>query len=141
MASIAVEHTRARRGGLKPLHWMMLAIVAVALGFGGWSLRGSLTREVTIDQAKVSGGTVLVYGYLHNSGQYDNQGNWTFDIQDKDGSIMKVVSAQGKPGNFDDAIGVTAIGQFDANANAFAADELLVKCPSKYQETQAQAAQ
>lgn len=138
MASIAVEHSRVRRKGLKPLHWMMLGIIAVALGFGGWSLRGSLTREVTIDQAKTTGGTVLVYGYLHDKGQYDSQGRWTFDVQDKNGAIMKVVSAEGKPGNFDDAIQVSAIGQFNASTNAFTADHLLLKCPSKYQEMQAQ---
>ena len=142
MASIAVEHTtRARRRTLKPLHWMMMGIVAVALGFGGWSLQGSLTRESTIAEAKQTDGTVLVYGYLHSKGQYDEQRGWTFDIQDNDGSVMTVVSNEGKPGNFDDAIGVSAVGQYNAQTGAFEADNLLVKCPSKYQEAQAQAAQ
>jgi cytochrome c-type biogenesis protein CcmE len=142
MASIAVEHpTRARRRTLKPLHWMMLGIVALALGFGGWSLQGSLTRESTIAEAKQTDGTVLVYGWLHSKGQYDSAGRWTFDIQDNDGSIMTVVSNEGKPGNFDDAIGVSAVGQYNTETGAFEADNLLVKCPSKYQEAQAQAAQ
>jgi cytochrome c-type biogenesis protein CcmE len=78
---------------------------------------------------------------LHSKGQYDEQRRWTFDIQDNDGAIMTVVSNEGKPGNFDDAIGVSAVGQYNAQTGAFEADNLLVKCPSKYQEAQAQTAQ
>lgn len=138
MASIAAEHSHTRRWGLKPLHWMMLAIVAIALGFGGYSLGGSLTREVTITEAQQTGGTVLVYGYLESEGAYDDQSRWTFDIKDKDGSTMKVVHAT-KPGNFSDAIGVSAVGTYNAQSGMFEADSLLLKCPSKYQETQVQA--
>jgi cytochrome c-type biogenesis protein CcmE len=112
---------------------MMLGIVALALGFGGWSLRGALAREVSISDAKQAGGTVLVYGYLYSEGAYDEQHRWTFDIQDKDGSVMKVVHPT-KPGNFEDAIGVSAVGQYNAETGLFEADQLLVKCPSKYQE-------
>lgn len=38
-----------------------------------------------------------------------------------------------KPANFEDAISIVAIGNFDATRNEFAAGKLLVKCPSKYQ--------
>ena len=38
-----------------------------------------------------------------------------------------------KPGNFEDAISIVAIGHFDEGAKQFEADKLLVKCPSKYQ--------
>jgi cytochrome c-type biogenesis protein CcmE len=137
MASIAVEHTRNHRLALKPLHWLMLGIIAIALGFGGWSLRSSLAREVSINEAKQAGGTVLVYGYLYDKGSYDAQNRWTFDIQDKDGSTMKVVHAT-KPGNFEDAIGVSAVGHYNTQTGLFEADNLLVKCPSKYQEAQQQ---
>jgi cytochrome c-type biogenesis protein CcmE len=38
-----------------------------------------------------------------------------------------------KPANFEDAISIVAIGQFDDGAKEFEANKLLVKCPSKYQ--------
>ncbi len=38
-----------------------------------------------------------------------------------------------KPGNFEDAISIVAIGRYDEKAKEFEAQKLLVKCPSKYQ--------
>lgn len=134
MASIAVEHTgQSRLLGLKPIQWMMIAIVVLALGFGGWSLSGSLARAATIEEAKAASGTVQVFGYLYGKGQYDEQNNWTFQIQDQDGQIL-TVSYPTKPGNFDDAISVSATGRYDEATGVFYAEQLLVKCPSKYQE-------
>ncbi len=134
MASITVERSRRRSSlGLKPLHYMMIGIIALALGYGGWSLRGSLARSVTINEAKQASGTVQVYGFLYSAGAYDEQHNWTFDIQDERGSTMKVVYPT-KPGNFEDAIGVSAVGRYNPQKGVFEADQLLVKCPSKYQE-------
>ena len=138
MASIAGENSlhsgKPRRTlGLKPIKVMMLDIVAIAVGFGGWSLRGSLARAVTITEAKQAGGTVQVFGYLYSQGAYDDKLNWTFDIQDSTGATIKVVHAT-KPGNFEDAISVAATGRFNPDKGVFEADQLLVKCPSKYQE-------
>lgn len=138
MASIAGENSLnpalpRRMLGLKPIQWLMLGIVALALGFGGWSLRGSLARAVTIAEAKQAGGTVQVFGYLYSKGAYDDKLNWTFDIQDSTGATIKVVHAT-KPGNFEDAISVAATGRFNPDKGVFEADQLLVKCPSKYQE-------
>ena len=139
MASIAVEDLRSAEGGarrtlgLKPIQWLMLGIIVLALGFGGFSMRGSLARAVTIDEAKQSAGMVQVFGYLYSKGAYDDKMNWTFDIQDHTGKSIKIVYAT-KPGNFDDAISVAATGHYNAAKNVFEADQLLVKCPSKYQE-------
>lgn len=134
MASIAVEHSRTgRRLGLKPVQWLMLGIIALAVGVGSYSLRGSLARSVTIAEARTSGGTVQIFGFLHSKGAYDTQNNWTFDVQDSHGETMKIVYPT-KPGNFDDAISVAATGRYLADKNMFAAEQLLVKCPSKYQE-------
>jgi cytochrome c-type biogenesis protein CcmE len=38
-----------------------------------------------------------------------------------------------KPGNFEDAISIVAIGRYDETTKEFEAQKLLVKCPSKYQ--------
>lgn len=142
MASIALdqpqEATPARRGrvlGLKPIQWLMLGIIATALGFGAWSLRGSLTRSVTIAEARQVSGTVQVFGFLYSKGAYDANNNWTFDVQDSQGDSIKIVYPT-KPGNFDDAISVAATGKYNAAKGVFEAEQLLVKCPSKYQEQQ-----
>lgn len=140
MASIAVSvPARGRTLGLKPVQWMMLAIIALALGFGAYSLQGSLARSVTIAEARSVSGTVQVFGFLYSKGAYDAKNNWTFEIQDANGQTIKVVHPT-KPGNFDDAISVAATGRYNAETQLFEADQLLVKCPSKYQEQQGQPA-
>jgi cytochrome c-type biogenesis protein CcmE len=140
MASIAVERpATGRMLGLKPIQWMMLGIIAVALGFGAFSLRGSLTRTVSITEARQAPGVVQVSGYLYGTGAYDAQNNWTFEIEDHDGQTLKIVHPT-KPGNFEDAISVTATGAYNAQTGIFEAERLLVKCPSKYQEMETQSA-
>ena len=47
---------------------------------------------------------------------------------------MDVVYSDIKPGNFDQARDIVAIGRYQGGA--FHASKLLVKCPSKYQELQ-----
>jgi cytochrome c-type biogenesis protein CcmE len=54
--------------------------------------------------------------------------------QDDPGSVC-----QTKPSNFEQAVSIVAIGHYDASRGVFLADDLLVKCPSKYQEMQAAA--
>lgn len=135
MAVLAVE----RRGrwvlGLRPVHWIMLGIVALALAGGGYALRGgAMIAYASIPEARVQARPVQVFGYLYSKGAYDDQGRWRFDIQGEQGDVMTVVYPGTKPGNFEQAISVVAIGQYDRQAQAFVADQLLVKCPSKYQE-------
>ncbi len=120
---------------LTRLQWMMLGIIALAIGLGGWSMSGSLTRSVSIPEAMQASRPVQVFGYLYSPGAYDDKHNWTFDIQGSDGSVMKVVHPT-KPGNFEDAISVAATGRYNPETQMFEADQLLVKCPSKYQEEQ-----
>jgi cytochrome c-type biogenesis protein CcmE len=55
-------------------------------------------------------------------------------MQDQEsGDTMQVRYHGVKPGNFEDAISIVAIGQYSADQEEFAANKLLVKCPSKYQ--------
>ena len=57
-----------------------------------------------------------------------------FDLKDTEGKLVKVVYAKAKPANFEQAISIVAIGHYDQASSAFLADDMLVKCPSKYQE-------
>ena len=58
-------------------------------------------------------------------------------LQDSNKQMVKVVSNQPRPANFEQAISIVAIGHYDSAQQSFLADSLLVKCPSKYQELQA----
>jgi cytochrome c-type biogenesis protein CcmE len=58
----------------------------------------------------------------------------TFEGKDETG-VLKVVYRKGKPNNFEAATQVVVIG--DYQNGVFEAREMLVKCPSKYQGTEA----
>ncbi|MBI4758133.1 MAG: cytochrome c maturation protein CcmE, partial [Chloroflexi bacterium] len=55
-----------------------------------------------------------------------------FTLVDDRGDRMEIVYKGLKPANFDQATGVVAVGQYQNGV--FQAKQLLVKCPSKYQE-------
>ena len=78
--------------------------------------------------------TLQVAGALvRNSSSYED-GTLLFTIQEPaTGETMQVAYRGVKPGNFEDAVSVVAIGRWDAAQGVIAADKLLVKCPSKYQ--------
>ncbi len=57
----------------------------------------------------------------------------TFAIEDETGTLP--VSYHGpQPDMLVDAVEAVAIGKYDPAAGAFEAEELLMKCPSKYEE-------
>ena len=135
MATVAVERSHRPVFGLRPIHVMMLGIILLALGGGAYALRGgAMVAYASIPEAKAQPRNVQVFGYLYSKGAYDAQGRWQFDIQGQNGDVMTVVYPHTKPGNFEQAISVVAIGRYDRQTQKFMADQLLVKCPSKYQD-------
>lgn len=135
MAILAADRRHRPAFGLRPLHLLMAGIVALAVGGGAYALSGgTMVAYASIPEAKAQARNVQVFGYLYSKGKYDDQGHWQFDIQGENGDVMTVVYAHTKPGNFEQAISVVAIGRYDRQAQKFMADQLLVKCPSKYQE-------
>ena len=140
MATLVAERRRGPVFGLRPVQWIMIGIVVLALGLGAYSLRGgAMVAYASIAEAKAQPRHVQVFGYLYSKGSYDQEGRWTFDIQGENGDVMTVVYPHTKPGNFEQAISVVAVGKYDHQSQHFVADQLLVKCPSKYQEQQAEA--
>ena len=125
-----------RRGfALKPLHLIGIAIILLAIVTGYYGLQSALRPYTTsVDEAVGSGRNVQLAGFLGSTGAYDPNGNFTFDLQDNTGKMVKVVYAKPKPANFEQAVSVVAIGHYDAGKSAFVAEDMLVKCPSKYQE-------
>lgn len=125
---------------IKPLHIAGLGIILVAIVYGAFGFKDSFRSYTTsVTEAIQSNRSVQLAGFLGSRGEYDAQGHWTFMLQDEDGEMVKVISSQPRPANFEQAISIVAIGHYDASQQAFVADELLVKCPSKYQEQMQQA--
>lgn len=112
-----------------------LLIVAFA-GFSLASFKTALTPYVDFKTARASASLVQVAGGLaKDSARYDDASHQLyFGLTDEaSGDQIKVRYEGVKPGNFEDAVSIVAIGRYDATAGVFAADKLLVKCPSKYQ--------
>ncbi|MDX1530340.1 MAG: cytochrome c maturation protein CcmE [Rhodothermales bacterium] len=64
---------------------------------------------------------------------YDAQSNtFSFWMRDEDGAVREVRYANPKPANFEDATEVVIEGQMAGDH--FAAEHILIKCPSKYNE-------
>jgi cytochrome c-type biogenesis protein CcmE len=110
--------------------------VAVILGaavFGATAFQGSVTPYVDLAQAMQSGDRCQVMGdIMHDKTVYETSSQMLlFTIRDEQGTALEVAYKGIMPGNFEQATSVVAKGRFDGRR--FEADELLVKCPSKYQ--------
>ena len=120
---------------LKPLHLIGIAIILLAIVTGYFGLRSAFRPYTTsVAEAVGSGRSVQLAGFLGSTGGYDQDGSFTFELQDDTGKLVKVIYPKPKPANFEQALGIVAIGHYDAARGAFLADDMLVKCPSKYQE-------
>ena len=95
--------------------------------------KNNLTPYVSFEQAKQSAGPVQVIGdILHQQTTYDLQlQRLKFVIEDYQKNRLMVQYAGTKPGNFDEAKSAVVIGQY--RDGLFLAENVLVKCPSKYQ--------
>lgn len=111
-------------------------LILVFAGFTFASFQQSLTPYVPFDQARATERVVQVAGGLHpGSSSYDGaRHSLLFTLEDEASGDLLPMRYEGlKPANFEDAISIVAIGRYSAEAEAFEADKLLVKCPSKYQ--------
>lgn len=110
-----------------------LALIVGFVAFGAGAFKASLTPYVSFSQARAALDAVQVAGKLvEGSSFYDEAaGKLVFLLEDTQGDRMKVEFAGTKPGNFEEATQIVAIGRF--TNGVFVAEKLLVKCPSKYQ--------
>ena len=109
--------------------------IGAALVGAGTAFVKNLTPYITFAEAQKTNGTVQVMGGLEKSSVKLTSGNLAFTlVEKKTGARLPVVFGHTKPANFEMAIEITAIGHWDGSV--FQADNLLVKCPSKYQGTE-----
>jgi cytochrome c-type biogenesis protein CcmE len=110
------------------------AVLVVAfLAYGTTSFKSNLTPYVSFAEAASSARKVQVAGGLvENSTEYlDESQELRFTIVEEDGDTLVVHYDGIKPGNFEEAVQIVAVGSY--GDGVFHAEQLLVKCPSKYQ--------
>lgn len=107
-------------------------VVLVGVGIGLSTFRKSLTPYIIFKEAKKSAGVVQIHGSLVSKGTYNSEkGTLEFELMEKDGEKMNIVYSGVKPANFEQATSVVAIGTY--REGIFYAEQILIKCPSKYQ--------
>jgi len=119
---------------VKPAYIIGIVVVLAAVVLGAVAFTQTLTPYVTIAEARQSERPVQVHGYLQESLGYDADNHFRFVLVDDKGDTLTVVFEKPLPANFEQAQGFVAIGRYDQSAGLFRAEQLLVKCPSKYQE-------
>ena len=119
---------------MKPKLLFGLLLVIASIGFGVTAFKNSLTPYISFAEAKRSGVNSQVNGTLADPAavKYDaEKSELQFALRDEKNEVMPVVYRGVKPANFEQATSVVAIGQY--KGGHFEAEQLLVKCPSKYQ--------
>ena len=116
---------------LKILFAIVLLVVAGAFGIS--SFRKSVTPYISFAEAKHSSGLVQVNGVLADKNYVMRPAEQflEFRLKDSHNEVLPVRYRGVIPGNFDQAVSVVAIGRYAGDH--FEAEQLLVKCPSKYQ--------
>jgi cytochrome c-type biogenesis protein CcmE len=83
----------------------------------------------TGSRAHVVGEWVAEEHYNYDPGKNE----FSFLMKDEEGMVKRVVYNNPKPANFEDAESVVVEGKM--NGEVFEAEHILVKCPSKYNDT------
>jgi cytochrome c-type biogenesis protein CcmE len=120
----------------KLLYALGSVLILAFAGFALASFKETLTPYVSFEQARSVDRVVQVAGGLvQGSSAYDGERqSLLFTLHDEaSGDTLRVRYHGIKPANFEDAISIVAIGRYQEEGSEFAADNLLVKCPSKYQ--------
>lgn len=97
---------------------------------------GDVSTYATFDQAERSG-RVKVVGELAKDKDiiYDplnNPNQFSFFLKDEEGDVKKVVLNKAKPQDFERSESIVVTGNL--KDDLFVADEILMKCPSKYKD-------
>lgn len=119
--------------------YFFLILILGFIGYAGYFFADSVTPYVSVADARAAQRNVQVKGVPDGTvTPHMEDGHFVFSIADEDtGETMLVRYKGAKPDTFDDAYHVVAIGKY--TGDAFAADKLLIKCPSKYEEEKGKA--
>jgi cytochrome c-type biogenesis protein CcmE len=120
------------------MKWKSIFGLVAMAGFAGlllFNFGSQVGGYMNFEQADRTGSEAHVVGTWveDRPTQYDRAENvFTFYMRDESGAVHKVRYPNPKPANFEQAEQVVVEGSM--SGDAFAADNILVKCPSKYNE-------
>ena len=111
-------------------------IVILAMVMAMYSFKSTMTTYVSVSDARVSPRPVQVAGIVaQGTKRYDLENNrLMFTLREDSGDEIPVEYDGHKPANFDDVTKIVATGKFNTERKVFVARELLVKCPTKYEQ-------
>ncbi|RMG29888.1 MAG: cytochrome c maturation protein CcmE [Bacteroidetes bacterium] len=121
---------------MKTTHLILLGIVAIFAVAIGVSFSSTASIYTDFASAKASGKQVHIVGSWVNRDEanYDPQQDlFTFYLQDTLQHVARVLYYDPKPTNFESAEKIVVIGGY--KGDDFVADKIVMKCPSKYEET------
>jgi cytochrome c-type biogenesis protein CcmE len=123
---------------MKKIHILGIIIIAVAIGAILTTLNSTSTYASFREAADAPGSEFHVVGKLDKSkaAVYDPKMDaniFTFYMIDNSGTEKKVVLHKNKPQDFERSEQIVLIGK--AEGDEFHASEILMKCPSKYNDT------
>ncbi|MDW8103817.1 MAG: cytochrome c maturation protein CcmE [Armatimonadota bacterium] len=123
---------------MKKAYLVAVGFIVLGLLIAGRAMIQSLVPYVSVAQARESTRKVQVKGQLvQGTVRIDHTRMQTlFVIEDEKGDRLPVVHPKIAQGNIEEATEVVAIGQMQGDA--FVAEKILYKCPSKYQGKQMQ---
>jgi len=122
------------------MKWKTILGLAAMLGFGTLlfvNFGSQVGGYMNFEQAAQTGASAHVVGTWAEGRptHYDRAQNvFTFYMRDETGTVRKVRYNNPKPANFEEAEQVVVQGR--TQDGAFVAKNILVKCPSKYNEAQ-----
>jgi cytochrome c-type biogenesis protein CcmE len=122
------------------MKWKTIFGLAAMIGFGTLlflNFGSQVGGYMSFDQAARTGATAHVVGTWAEDRptHYDRARNvFTFYMRDEDGTVRKVRYNNPKPANFEEAEQVVVEGR--TQDDTFVAENILVKCPSKYNDAQ-----
>lgn len=120
------------------MNWKTTISLVALLGFGsllflnfGSQVGGYMNFE---EAAQTNASAHVVGTWVEDRPtHYDRaQNQFTFYMRDQEGTVRKVRYNNPKPANFEEAEQVVVQGQ--STGDAFVAEHILVKCPSKYND-------
>jgi cytochrome c-type biogenesis protein CcmE len=112
---------------------LAVGLLVAAVTIGITSFKQTMTPYIGFAEARTASGFVQVNGTLadHNYVMKPQEQYLRFNLKDGKGDTLPVEYRGVIPGNFEQAVSIVAIGQY--KGEHFEANQLLVKCPSKYQ--------
>ena len=122
---------------MKKLHIIAIAVIAIAIGVIFVSLKNTSTYADFQEALENPGKEYHVVGKLEKSRPqiYEprvNPDEFMFSMRDNKGIVKDVVLHKSKPQDFDKSEQIVLIGEMQGET--FHANDILMKCPSKYNE-------